>query len=117
MNILIIEDEKTLCELLEMVLREQGHNVFLAYDGENAMDCILLNEYDVIVADMTLPDASGVNIIEWAQKRNPDKHYILMSGYEITEKQKKQINNVSCQFISKPFHLKEMSLLINNLGK
>jgi len=116
MNILIIEDEKTLCELLELVLIEQGHTVSLVYDGDDAMNLILANDYDVIVADMTLPGICGMNIIQWAQKRNPEKHYILMSGYEINENQKDLIKNVSCHFISKPFHLKEMSRLINSLG-
>ena len=55
LRLLIVEDEKQICDMVAKSLYDAGYEVDTCYDGEEALECILSEEYDLIVLDLNLP--------------------------------------------------------------
>lgn len=62
MRLLIVEDEKQLCDTVAKSLYDAGYEVDTCYDGETALDCILAENYDLVVLDLNLPGMDGMEI-------------------------------------------------------
>ena len=80
-NILIIDDE-AIGESLALVLRRRGYGVVLAQNGQEARTSLEKRIFDIVVSDITLPDANGVELLEFARQITPDSIFILMTGKE-----------------------------------
>ena len=63
MRLLIVEDEKQICDMVAKSLYDVGYEVDTCYDGEEALECILSEEYDLIVLDLNLPGMDGMEIL------------------------------------------------------
>ena len=61
MRLLIVEDEKQICDMVAKSLYDAGYEVDTCYDGEEALECILSEEYDLIVLDLNLPGMDGMD--------------------------------------------------------
>ncbi|HBI73361.1 MAG TPA: DNA-binding response regulator, partial [Lachnospiraceae bacterium] len=59
-NILIVDDEQSIVDLLEVYLRNENYNVFKFYNGHDALQCIEKEEIDLAILDIMLPDMSGL---------------------------------------------------------
>ncbi|MDX9701615.1 MAG: response regulator [Candidatus Auribacterota bacterium] len=115
MNILVIEDEEALSELLGYILSDEGYEVTIARDYDEALDMLDIAQYNLIMADMTIPGGNGIDLIDHARGSHPLAQYIVMSGYELNEEQKTRVDEMSCYFLSKPFRIDEVSEIIRNI--
>ena len=80
-HILVMEDEPSLAKGLEMVLNEEGYAVDLAMTGESALSKIDGDSFDLLVADLRLPDMDGMNVIRELKNRSPETETIIITGY------------------------------------
>ena len=64
MRLLIVEDEKQICDTVAKSLYGAGYEVDTCYDGEEALECILAENYDLIVLDLNLPGMDGMEILK-----------------------------------------------------
>ena len=64
MRLLIVEDEKELCDTIAKTLYQAGYEVDTCYDGDAALDYILAENYDLIVLDLNLPGTDGMDILK-----------------------------------------------------
>ncbi len=80
-EVLVMEDESLLAQGLQMVLREEGYGVDLAATGEDALDTMRRKGYDLLVADLQLPDMDGIEVIKRLKNENPDTGVIVITGY------------------------------------
>ncbi len=117
MKILLIEDEEALSDLLGYILAEDGNEVTVARDYEEGLNQLETEEFDLIMADMTIPGGNGIDLIDYARGNQGDSKYIVMSGYELTEEQRKLIDEWSCLFLSKPFRIDEVSEMIQSINE
>ena len=62
-NILIVDDERSICELLEITFRKDGHRVEIATSGEAARRSLESKIFDIIISDIRMPDMSGVDLL------------------------------------------------------
>ena len=72
MRLLVVEDEKDLCDTIAKVLYDGGYEVDTCYDGEEALDYVLTEEYDLIVLDLNLPGMDGMDILEELRQKNEE---------------------------------------------
>ena len=72
MRILIVEDEKNLCDMIGKSLHSAGYEVDLCYDGEDALEMIYAEKYDLIVLDLNLPGVDGMEILRELRKENEE---------------------------------------------
>ncbi len=69
MRLLIVEDEKQICDTVAKRLYDAGYEVDTCYDGEDALECILAENYDLIVLDLNLPGMDGMEILKELRQR------------------------------------------------
>ena len=81
-NILICDDERSICEMLDITLRREGHKVETVTSGEAAKRKIESALYDVIVTDIRMPNINGIEVLRHAHKLSPDSAVILMTAVD-----------------------------------
>ena len=79
-KILIIDDEKDICELLEELFKEEGWNAITANDGKEALDHLSSECIDLVITDMVMPKMEGTEILKTIMKDYPAIKIIVMSG-------------------------------------
>ena len=80
MRLLIVEDEKQICDMVAKGLYDAGYEVDTCYDGEEALECILSEEYDLIVLDLNLPGMDGMEILKELRQKNEETKVIILSA-------------------------------------
>lgn len=78
---LVVEDDAALGDLFAQVLRDRGHLVDLAGDVPAAMSAIEKGPYEVIVADLRLPGASGLELVAWARRSGLEVRVVVASAF------------------------------------
>ena len=102
-HILIMEDDLNVAKGLKMILDEQGYNVELQGTGFGAMDAIGKYDYDLLMADLHLPDIDGMQVVKQVKESKPDTEVIVMTGYATSSLAVNAMKLGAHDFISKPF--------------
>jgi two-component system response regulator PilR (NtrC family) len=79
-HVLVVDDERSICELLEITFRKDGHRVELASNGEQAKRRLETQLFDIIVSDINMRDMSGVDLLQFAREVSPETVFILITG-------------------------------------
>ncbi|NOQ52179.1 MAG: response regulator [Desulfuromonadaceae bacterium] len=80
-HILLMEDEHSIANGLKMVLTEEGYAVDLAMTGQSALDSFFNNGFDLLVADLRLPDIDGFEVIKQVKAKRPETEVVVITGY------------------------------------
>lgn len=103
MEILLIEDEKTLAEPLGDALRDVGHSVTVLHDGGAALAWLADGAADLVVSDIRLPKADGLEILRRARSLDPPADVILMTGFATVEQAVAAMESGAWSYLQKPF--------------
>jgi two-component system response regulator PilR (NtrC family) len=79
-QLLIVDDERSICELLEISFRKQGHKVEVATNGEAAKRRLATQIFDIVVSDICMPDMDGVELLRYCKEVSPATTFILVTG-------------------------------------
>jgi DNA-binding response OmpR family regulator len=102
-QILVMEDELTMAKGLEMVLTEEGYDVDLAMTGHSALDKFIQKPFDLLVADLRLPDMDGMDVIKEVKDRAPETEAIIITGYPSVSTAVNSVKMGVFDYIRKPF--------------
>ena len=80
-RVLIVDDDRDLCDNLWDLLRERQFRVCLAHDEQEAAERLRARDYDVVLIDMKLPKGDGRQVFELVRRTNPEARTVLISGY------------------------------------
>ncbi len=116
-RILLIEDEESLAIGLEYNLTDEGYIVDWAKDGREAINKINSNEYDLILLDIMLPYFDGFEITEKVRLKSPQMPILILTARTAVEDKIKGLEYGADDYITKPFHLKELLLRIKGILK
>ncbi len=105
-RILVVDDDKDLCNLISDIIEEDGYEVNKAYDANTALSTIIKNKYDVMIIDNKLSGISGINVIEQSKYLNPELKTIMISAYGNTNTKLKARDLGVYDFLDKPFDIK-----------
>jgi DNA-binding NtrC family response regulator len=97
-----------------MVLTEDGYEVFLAGTGKLALEAFERGRYDLLVADLRLPDIDGMDVIERVRGENPDTEVIVITGYGTAERAVKAMKMGVHDFLAKPFTEEQIKTAITD---
>ena len=117
MRLLIVEDEKNLCDTIAKNLYGAGYEVDTSYDGNNALDCILSEDYDLIVLDLNLPGTDGMDILKELRKKNEETKVIILSAKSQIADKVAGLDAGATDYLEKPFHLQELEARIRSLTR
>jgi two-component system, NtrC family, response regulator PilR len=79
-HILVVDDEKSICELLEITFRKEGHRVEVANNVELAKRKLEGSLYDIIISDVRMPGETGVELLRYVREVSPDSYFVLITG-------------------------------------
>ena len=108
MNVLIVEDEKSLSHEIEIFLTKQGYNCDVAFNGKTASENIFVNAYDFVLLDIGLPDYSGFDLLEEARAAKRDAAFIILTARSETDDKIKGLDLGADDYLAKPFSLLEL---------
>lgn len=115
MKLLLVEDEPLLLEEMESYLTEQGYRCEKATTFEEGEDKIALYQYDAIVLDITLPDGTGLQLLDLLKKQKKDTGILIVSAKDSLRDKLTGLEMGADDYITKPFHLEELNARINAL--
>ena len=113
-RILLADDEEPLRRVFARKLRGEGHDVVEAGTGAEALDLLGVNEIDLIVSDITMPDMNGVELLRLARDRKPDVPVLLMTGRPEIATAIKAVEYGAFEYLTKPF---ELATLVESVGR
>lgn len=108
MNVLIIEDEKSLAVELQDFLTQEHFLCELALSGEEASEKIAVNLYDFILLDLGLPDMDGLELLKEARKANTEAAFIIITARGAINDKIKGLDLGADDYLAKPFSLLEL---------
>jgi CheY-like chemotaxis protein/glycine cleavage system H lipoate-binding protein len=84
-NVLVVDDEKIVCDSCRKILGGQGHNVQAVFNGRDALRKVEEDKYDVLIADWKMPDINGMEVLRIVKKNHPDIIVIMITGFPSVE--------------------------------
>ncbi len=100
-NILVCDDTRSICEMLEIALRKEGHKVETVTSGDAAKKRLESALYDVVVSDIKMPNTDGIEVLRHARKVAPDSAVVLITAVEDYEAAVNAVNAGAFQYIHK----------------
>ncbi len=116
-KILLVEDEESLAIGLEYNLTEEGYSVQTARDGKEAIELFSGGNFDLIVLDIMLPYLDGFEVAEYVRDKSPQIPILILTARKGTEDKIKGLEIGADDYLTKPFHLKELLLRIRGMLK
>lgn len=111
-NIIIVDDEQSLRQVLELVFREESYTVRTAFNGIQALEMLEAEPADVILTDVRMPDMDGIELLRNVRERNPDVGVVLMTAHSSVETARDAFKLGADDFIEKPFDVEELKVII-----
>ena len=104
-HILVIDDERSICELLEITFRKEGHRVEVATNGESARRRLDSKIFDIVISDICLPDTTGVDLLSYAKEISPSTTFLLITGVPTVETAIAAVNAGADRYVIKDHEL------------
>jgi two-component system response regulator PilR (NtrC family) len=111
-KILIVEDEKSMREVMKILLEGEGHAVTTASDGLDGLSCIEKDIFDLVITDMKMPKANGFEVLKKIKEISPDTMVIMITAFGNTETAIEAMKLGAYDYISKPFNIDEIRLIV-----
>jgi two-component system, NtrC family, response regulator PilR len=111
-HLLVVDDERSMRELLEYMLSKEGYAISLAENGRTAVEMVQQTEFDLILCDIRLGDITGLEVLRAAKKATPQAVVILISAYATTETAVEAMNDGAYDYVPKPFDNEELKQTI-----
>ena len=113
-RVLIVDDEKSMRDLLTITLEKAGYDVTAADGGEAAIEAIRKESFDSIITDLRMPKVDGMQVLRAARDLSPDSTVIVVTAVASTETAVEAMKLGAYDYITKPFKLDEVDLIIKN---
>ena len=117
MHILIVEDERALCDTIVRSVRRLAYSVDFCYNGNKALELIEVERYDLILLDLNLPGADGMTVLRTLRETDHETRVLILSARsEVTDKVD-GLDAGANDYLAKPFHLAELEARIRSLTR
>jgi DNA-binding response OmpR family regulator len=117
MNVLIVEDERSLATEIASFLKSENFLCDMAFTGNEASEKIAVNLYDFILLDLGLPDYNGLDLIREARKAGSEASFIIITARGAVEDKVKGLDLGADDYLAKPFALVELLSRINAVAR
>lgn len=117
LNVLIVDDDKRMRSVLKSLLGEEGHEVFVCSDGLEAISQCANTAFDLVITDLMMPGASGIDVLKACRKHHPETLVVLITGFASLETAIEAIREGAYDYITKPFKMEEMKIVVKNAGE
>ena len=115
MRILVVEDERALCETIVRSLRRLAYSVDPCYDGDTAIDLLGSERYDLVLLDLNLPGADGMTVLRTLRQTDQETRVLILSARSEVADKVEGLDAGANDYLAKPFHLEELEARIRSL--
>ena len=115
MRILVVEDERALCETIVRSLRRLAYSVDPCYDGDTAIDLLGSERYDLVLLDLNLPGADGMTVLRTLRQTDRETRVLILSARSEVADKVEGLDAGANDYLAKPFHLEELEARIRSL--
>ncbi len=115
MRLLVIEDESDLAQALAKGLRHQGYAVDVTYDGLTGWELASVNEYDLLILDLNLPEMDGLQVCQQLRLSQPELLILVLTARGQAEERVEGLDQGADDYMVKPFYFVELSARIRAL--
>ncbi|MBV2167459.1 MAG: sigma-54 dependent transcriptional regulator [Bdellovibrio sp.] len=113
-RILVVDDEESIREFLEIMLKKEGYEITLAEDGQKAKDLLAKKTFDMIISDLQMPHVTGIELLKHVKESYPDTVFMLITAFGTTETAVEAMKMGAYDYLTKPFKIDEVRLNIQN---
>lgn len=115
MKVLVVEDKKSLADIVSDKLKNENYEVDTIYDGLEAYSYAETGAYDLIVLDVMLPNMDGFEILNKLRRKNINTKIIMLTAKSTLNDKLKGLTHGANDYLTKPFHLDELVARVNVL--
>jgi two-component system response regulator PilR (NtrC family) len=113
-RILVVDDEKSMREILEIFLKNEGYSVSVADNGEKGIEAVKKDIYDLIITDMKMPKVSGLELLKSVKQISPDTIVVVFTAFGTTKSAVEAMKLGAYDYIQKPFQMDNIRLVVKN---
>jgi len=113
-RILVVDDERSMRELLSILLRGQGYEVTLADSGEHAIELLKHTAFDLVVTDLRMRKVDGLSVLRATKETSPDTAVLVVTAYASPETAVEAMKAGAYDYVTKPFKMEEIQVTIAN---
>jgi two-component system response regulator PilR (NtrC family) len=114
-KILIVDDEKSIRDSLKMLLDEEGYATSVAADGEDALQKIQEENFDVVISDIKMPKLDGIQLLEASSKVSPETFFIIMTAFASVKTAIDALRHGAYDYLIKPVEFEDVILRLKKL--
>src|SRR5512133_2848767 len=111
-SILVVDDEASMREFLQILLAKQGHRVASAADVAGALRRVDGGGLDLVISDLRLGSASGIDVLRAVKERSPTTEVVMVTAFAPTENAIQAMKLGAYDYVLKPFKVEELKLVI-----
>jgi two-component system response regulator PilR (NtrC family) len=113
-RLLVVDDERSMRELLSIVLRREGYDVTLAENGRAAIEHLGRARFDLLISDIKMPDMSGVDVLREAKRIDQDILGIMITAFASADTAIEAMRLGAHDYLSKPFDVDELKIKVRS---
>lgn len=113
-RILVVDDEESIREFLEIMLKKEGYEITTAEDGQVALDLMKKKSFDMVISDMQMPNVTGMELLKKVKEQSPDIVFMMITAFATTETAVEAMKIGAFDYITKPFKIDEVRINIAN---
>lgn len=116
-KILVVDDEESIREFLEIMLKKEGYEVTLAEDGLKAKELVQKKSFDMIISDLQMPNMTGIELLKFIRQNYPEILFMMITAFGTTETAVEAMKMGAYDYLTKPFKIDEVRINIANALK
>ena len=111
-KILVLDDERSLCELLKVVFQKEGYEVLTTPSAKKAIEIAQGDDIDVVVSDIKLPEMNGLEVLKRLRKIKPELPVLMITAYGTIKEAVEALKMGAYDYIIKPFDVEELKVIV-----
>ena len=116
-KILIAEDDDVVREVISEILSKEGYSAFTARDGLDAIRMLMIEDMHLVLTDLKMPNADGIEVLRQAIKNNPDCAVIILTAYGSLDSALDALKMGAFDYLTKPFKIQEVLFAVEKAYK
>jgi two-component system, NtrC family, response regulator PilR len=113
-RVLVVDDQESMREFLEIMLTKEGYQVVGAEDGEHACAILDKETFDLVITDIRMKNVNGLGVLKKAKDRNPETMVILISAFATPETAVEAMKEGAYDYIPKPFKINDLKRVVKD---
>jgi DNA-binding NtrC family response regulator len=111
-NVIIIDDEKSLLDLLSVVFKKEGYGVRTALSAAKAFEIIDREDIDLVVTDIKMPETDGMEVLRYVRETRPDVPVVMVTAYGSINQAVETLKAGALDYVVKPFDVEELKIIV-----